>query len=231
MTVCPICNGAGEQTVIVEHALSKRPKVCTRWCLCKKSSFVSESPYNKILAWLGEEYLPLEKIDPQLEFFPYVLPSCPNYYITNTSFKDFCLHIKSIIMKYRFINHAPYIYCCKSIDLLQNFWVRQNDGTSPSLTDVNKFDLLVVTFDTKEKNDQLKTCVSEVVYNRLCVRKPTWIYVPGSGLTMTAYEYSEEMVEYLERFKKVTLNAIDHNPVPIMTKSKKKASTFGRNGK
>jgi hypothetical protein len=146
---------------------------------------------------LKETYLPLNKIDKRLIFKPDELSKSPNIYIINTDIDTFYLHIKSILIKYKFIDNPPSIYLCKSINILKRFYVKQEDGSTPSLSDLNKFDLVIFTLDTKEKNDQLKTCVAQVVYNRLCIFKPTWIYLPELTMLENTIEYSEELKSYL----------------------------------
>jgi hypothetical protein len=109
-------------------------------------------------------------------------------------------------MQRRFEDPAPSFLCCSSMDLLRDFYVQQTDGSNPQLSDINKFDLLVFTLDNREKNDQLKTCVAQVVYNRICIKKPTWIYINRPALSQCTYEFSTDLEGYLENnFSKVHL--------------------------
>lgn len=128
-------------------------------------------------------------------------------------------------MKYGFSAPAPLFLCCDAMEILKRFYVAQGDGSSPSLSDINKYDLLVVVLGTSEKNDQLKTCVSQVVYNRLSIKKPTWIYlrVPY-GLCIQ--EQSAELEEHMKKFERVTLTNT-HMQTPILnSKTKDLAEDF-----
>lgn len=230
MAVCPLCNGAEKKVVIVRHAQTQQLKTSVEWCICMKSRYVSESPGNEMLKWLGDTYLPLEKIDKELKFYPSNLSVSPNFLIQDTDFETFCLCIKSTIIRYHFRDPIPLIYCCKAIDILKKFYVQQSDGTSPTLSDMNKFDLLIFTLDTKEKNDQLGTCVAQVIYNRDCICKPTWIYLPEGVILQSVREYSDELRTYLEseKYKYIVLTKKNIRIKTIATKAKIKAESFGR---
>lgn len=203
--VCPICNGEGQRTVIVRHPQSQMEKVVVDWCLCIKSKYVSEIPAYKLLRRIEpEEYQPLNNIDLQLQRFdPKRLATSPNLLIWSNPENLFFRNLKSIIMKYRFEDPAPSFLCCSSMDLLRDYYVQQNDGSNPQLSDVNRYDLLVFTLDNREKNDQLKTCVSQVVYNRLCIKKPTWIYMNRANLSLCTYEFSTDLEGYVSNFEEV----------------------------
>jgi hypothetical protein len=97
------------------------------------------------------------------------------------------------------------IRCCTSLDLLKDFYVQQGDGSSPQLADVDKYDLLVFTLDNREKNDQLKTCVAQVVYNRLTIGRPTWIYINQPTLSACTYEFSNDLEEHLKHYASVSI--------------------------
>lgn len=242
MSECPFCGGSGKRVHVVRHKQSRLRKTSVEWCLCTKSKAVSESTYNSMLSFLGDTYMDLKDIDKQLIFKPDELSESPNLFIYNTQFNNFCRHIKSVIMKYRFSEPNPLIYCCRSIDLLHKFYVAQEDGSCQHLSGTNKFDLLIVTLDTKEKNNQLKTCVSQVVYNRLCCAKPTWLYVPLSVqlklssedqlkalLSQCEYEYSEDLLKYIHvKYEKIILKDINDETIPQKTKSEKQAGDFRR---
>lgn len=228
---CNICDGSGKKIVVTKHKYSGSPKTSIEWCICMKSKFVSDSKYCKPVGWLGDSYLPLDKIDPRLKIYPHNLSESPNIFITSTDFRDFCFHVKSIIIKYRFSDPTPMIGCCSAISVLQDYYVRQNDGTSPHLSEINKFDLFIITMDTREKNDPLKTCIAQVVYNRICMCKPTWLYIPGKAFTSeTHWEYSDDLNALIrESFNKVSeLSKTQIKEKTVITQSKKSASNFGR---
>lgn len=232
MNKCPLCNGKGKRIVAVPHKLSGSLKTSIEWCVCMKSRFVSDSPNCKILQYLGDDYLPLDKIDERLIFFPNHLYKSPNLFIYDTNFVDFCFHIKSVIIKYRFTEPVPLIYCSSAIGILHDFYVKQNDGSSPHLSQTNDFDLLIITMDTKEKNEPLKTCIAQVVYSRLCTLKPTWLYITDKVFNERYWEYSDDLNSYIEDKNKFTkigkLAEINIKEKPMITKSKQSASNFGR---
>jgi hypothetical protein len=127
-------------------------------------------------------------------------------------------------MRYRFQDPMPAMYACKAIDLLINFYVAQSDGIATSLNDTERFDLLVFTLGTQQKNDQLKTVVAEVVKNRLNARKPTWIFLPTPTLDGCVQEKSPELEELLKLYKTVTIAG--NGQGPILTQAKKSAANF-----
>lgn len=240
--VCPICNGEGKKIHIVKHKQSKAPIACVEWCLCKKSRSVSESPSNPMLSFLGDQYLPIEKIDKQLKFDPEKPKESPFLFIYNTEYNDFCLHLKSIIMKYRFSIPNPLMYCCTSIALLQKFYVKQADDTCEHLSGTDKFDLLVVSLGTREKNNQLNTCISQIIYNRICSAKPLWLYCPlertgGIGgkadlsamLSHYEYEYSKDLEDFVwSNFEKIKLRSTGMTPGNKKTKAQDMGANFKR---
>ena len=206
MSTCPLCDGVGRKISVTKHGQSGQLKETVDWCLCMKSRIVSNSVNNRILSWLGDYYLPEDQLDSQLNFNPVDLKVNPNFLIKGTSYDAFCMHLKGMVMKYRFIDPIPFIYCCRSIEILHDFYVKQNDGSSQHLAETDKFDLLIMTFDTEEKNDQLKTCMAQVVYIRKCSRKPTWIYMNKPTLSACTMEYSPELEKMMDDFKIITLS-------------------------
>jgi hypothetical protein len=219
--VCPLCAGAGKTIYIVKHSVTGKPKTAIRWCLCSKSKFVSESPDHKILTGLGESYIPLQDVDPQLTFIPDDLGKCPNYLIEyGTDADSFRYHVKGVIMKFGFGDPPPLFLCCDSIEILKRFYVAQDDGSSPSLTDINKYDLVVIGLGVSEKNDQLKTCISQVVYNRLSIKKPTWIFLK-TPYERCIQEKSDDLEAYLKKFTNITLSDT-HTGAPVKPNSKSK---------
>ncbi len=204
---CELCGGSGRKIIVVNDKWTGKKKTGTVECVCKQSKFISECKDEfPTLTWLGDAYLAPSKIDPTLVFNPYDLAESPNYIFYNPDYYDFCLHMKSVVLRNRFKKDPPLMRCCSSINILQSFYVKQKDGAQRQLSDVNDYDLLIMTLDNKEKNDPLKTVVAQVVYSRLRLRRPTWLYVPSPTLTETNLEYSEELVKYLEE-KEVIQNS------------------------
>jgi len=230
MSVCPLCNGVGEKDFVEVHPFTKLKRVVTQWCLCKKSEHVSAE--NPMLSWLHKIYLPLESVDQNLLFIPESLKS-PNLLIQDTTFQSFCLHIKSVLIKYRFVDEIS-VKLCKAFNLLKDYYVEQPDGSKPSLHDLNNFDLLIFTLDTKQKNDQLNTCVSEVVYNRISICKPTWIYLPKGVPLDNTRETSDELKTILkpdskekdDKFWKIKLAESAFNGETVKTNVQRKAEGF-----
>jgi hypothetical protein len=170
-----------------------------------KSRFVSDQAEYKILMWLQTHYMPMDQIDTQLILDTENLNKSPNLLIKSPDYETFCLNIKGVIMQRRFQSPAPLIYCCRSIDLVHNFYVQQEDGSSPHLSEVEKYDLIIFTLDTEERNLKLSSCVAQVVYTRKIIRRPTWIYYSKPSLS-DCQEYSSELASLLkEGYKEVVL--------------------------
>lgn len=231
MSVCPLCNGTGERLYIHTDSRTKHKRLVSQYCLCRKAEFVSD--HYKFLGFLGGFYLPFEKIDKKLVFTPGDLPSSPNLLIRNTGYNTFCLQMKSIIMKYRFADPPKTIYCSKSIDVLHNFYVQQEDGSSPHLSSTDKFDLMIITLDTLERNSALSSVISEVVQMRRH-RKPTWLYQTKPTLEACTQEYSEELEAMINDeqygYKKVSLDTIRFDLNDKITESQDDSANFRPNG-
>jgi len=220
--VCSICGGMGKTIVKAQHGQSGMTKTAIQWCICTKAHLISESPNFRLLASLGGSY-PL-KIHPELQFDPKKLQDSPNLLITG-DFDTFRLQVKGVIINYRFRDPSPSLYCCSAINILQTFYVQQEEGYR--LSDVEKFDLLVFTLGTREKNAQLNTVVSEVVYSRLKAKRPTWIYLPTENLADCVQEYSQELKEYLEKYKRIKINS-SGGVIQDKSISKNEATNFSR---
>ena len=211
--------------MIVPHPfIEGQLKSVIRWCVCMKAKFVSESPDNTILSNFEADVVPFNKINPQLIFHPEDLSQSPNLLIQG-DYNTFCNHLRSIIIRYRYADPSSFIYCCNSIDILQRFYVQQSDGSSPGLSEAEKFDLLVICFGALQKNDQLKTCMAEVVYSRRKKRKPVWIFQPFQSMEQCTYEKSPELDEQLREFVSVTV-ADENVKVSRVTKVNNNASNF-----
>ena len=224
--ICPICKGEGKRILILKHHVTGGPYTAIDWCLCMKSRLISQAPNYRILIGLGDEYMPLDKADSRLKFDQNNLPECPNLLISaETSYDSFCMNVKAVIMAHHFNYPAPLIHACDAMDILKNFYVEQDDKTCRSLADVNKYDLLVFTIGTDEKNLQLKTCIAQVVHNRTNIKKPTWIYIKKPTLTACIQEYSEDLEKYLANYKRIDLAEV--GPVKLKHSQSKKAAERG----
>jgi hypothetical protein len=224
MNKCPLCDGAGEHLVVVEDPKTGRKRINSEYCLCKKSEFVSDQ--FSLLNFLGGDYLPLEKVNPKLKFYPYKLNESPNYIIMS-DFTTFCYHVKSVIMQYRFITPAPHIYLCRAIDILQKFHVPQEDGITPHISATNKFDLFIFTCDTYESNQKLDGVIAQVVNNR-CGRNPTWIHITRA-FENCKYEYSAELSEMIKDYKRVALDPLG-DKIIVKSTSKNQFDAANFNG-
>ena len=233
---CKMCGGEGKKTVVVIHKFTGLKKLAIEWCLCTKSKIVSGAPSTKLLVGLGDSYLDPGEVDQQLYFVWPPSPDnsllSPNLLIANMRFESFCYHVKGFVMRYRFMDPAPMIYACTAIDVLKDFYVAQNDGSSRSLSDLNQYDLVVIALGTQEKNDQLKTCLAQVVHSRVAMHKPTWIYLPYPTLETCKQDYSEELKEQLmsDAFKKVTLKEKNRDGKAV-SKANMDASQFSGAGR
>ena len=141
---------------------------------------------------------------------------------------NFYMNVKSVIMKYRFLKPFPTFYCCTSIDILKKFYVQQGDGSCPSLSDTNRYDLFVFSIDTIERNEALKSCVAQVVYNRLAVKKPTWIYSPLTSTDQCVQVYSDDLKQYLTSYKTIDLEnkCVGVSIAPTINKKSAENFTF-----
>lgn len=230
--VCPICKGAGRERFFIMHKQTKRYTTVFDLCLCVKSRIVSNDPNYTLLKGLDDLYIPLEDIDAKLKFDLSDLRRSLNLLIlSDTSYETFVFHLKSFIIQERFKDPMPSIYACNSIDVLKRFYVAQDDKSCPGLQDLNKYDLLILTLGATEKNDQLNTCISQVVSNRKDIMKPTWIYLK-KPYDACIWEKSEELTALLDLDKekpgpggyyKIKLKETNKEIKPVISKAKKTA--------
>ena len=132
-------------------------------------------------------------------------------------------------MKNRFISPKPRILFSRSIDIVQDFHVPQDDDASPHLSAVNTFDLVIILFGTAEKNKALAPCMTQLVMTRKEEKRPTWIYLPPlkSTLSQCEQEKSTEIEEAIKDFTVVSLSEGDNEVKEKITKkSKKTAADF-----
>lgn len=210
MSKCPLCNGSGERLLVVRDPKRGTRRLASQYCWCKVSRYVSDQ--YRLLDFLGDEYLPPDKVDESCIFYPDSLPKSPNLIIRQTDMNSFLLNVKSVIMRYRFF-HEPScsIFFSQAIDVLHNFYVKQEDGTAPHLSNTDKYDLMIITLDTQEKNAQLNTVIAQVVQMRKN-RRPTWLYQPMPTLESCKQEYSEELEEMVKLYyHPVTLGSVKKN--------------------
>jgi hypothetical protein len=173
-------------------------------------------------------YLPFDSTHKLLQFDPDNVQQVPNKMISG-DYDALALNVKTIMMKHRFDDDRPLILFCRAIDILHDFYVQQKDGTSPHLSDTNKYSLIVMSLDTQEKNDKLKTCIAQVVYMRKRQHLPTWIYLPEDrpSLRSCAQEYSEDLERYVEDYEKVVLKvAKDARRMSASTSKSSDAESF-----
>jgi hypothetical protein len=215
--ICPICNDANVLAKKIKHGQSNRIQMGHVMCYCKKSEAVSRM-YSKMLGPLESLYLPSGGIDTRLDF-------TKNLFIRG-SYDSFLLQIKSIIVQNFLTEPQISIYFCRSIDLLHNFYVKQEDGSSPTLADTEKFDLIAFTLDTLEKNNQLKTCLAQIAHTRKCSRKATWVYMARESLSQCVQEYTPELQAILDTYTVVNLKDIGIGIQKELTQSQKSAANF-----
>lgn len=204
---CPYCQGTGDKKIVKVHQQSGRRLLATELCLCKQSQIIS-SQYP-VLEYLMNSYLPIEEVEKVITFNPDDPINSPNYLLTGP-YRAFHSHMKSILMKYRFLGTPISMCMATSIGIIQKFHVPQKDELAPHLSSTETFDLLIITFGMQEDNRALKSGMAQVIYNRRS-RKPTWIYNPNPSLSLCK-EYSEELDNLLKGYKIVTLACDDEIP-------------------
>jgi hypothetical protein len=178
-----------------------------------------------LLSIFGDKFLPFDEIDSRLEFVPGRSSKSTNLLIKGTDSTTLLYNLKSIVMKYRFNALAPTFLICRAIDILIDFYVQQEDGSSPQLATVNKYDLAVILFDTEQKNDKLKTCIAEVIHTRLTRSLPTWILLTKPTLAAHVQEYSPALEEYFRSFSVITMDSKSVSTTQA-TENKKSATSF-----
>jgi hypothetical protein len=224
---CKKCDGTGETVVLVNHKWTGIKMTARVWCQCKKSRYVSDT--YKELSSLGEEYMPVERLDQRLVFSRADLASVPNLVMQASTMDTYKLHLKALLMTHWFTEPKPNFLICDTITLLQSFFVEQNDGTSPRLSDVNNYDLVVLQLGTQQSNSKLGTVVAQVVHNRLNYKKPTWFYLPVDNLSQCTQEFSPDLLALInENFKSIMLAPTGMNVTPKISKNKSSAANFNR---
>ena len=173
--ICPYCNGLGKTIGIVEHSYTHQKKMISVPCKCFISTTVSNE--YKLLKYLGGQYMDPDKLDPRFSLNMEDLSKNENLLLTGP-FDALTLLVKALIMKYRFDPQSPRILFSRSIDIVHDFHVPQEDGMTPHLSSLSNFGLIVAVFGTLEKNQALALCMAQMVQNRLEERKPVWIYFP-----------------------------------------------------
>jgi len=193
---CSLCDGTGKKTVIAIHRHTKQPKVVIEPCLCYTSKVVSAE--YKLLQHFGDQYLPPDQLDKRLNINFDDLGAIPNY-IVNGTYDSFLFMMKSLIMRHRFTLDRPRILLSRSIDIVHDFHVPQEDGVSKHLSATSVFDLAVIIFGSMEVNKAVSPCMIQLVTTRLDERKPTWIYFTDV-LTPKSQEYSQEITVLIEKY-------------------------------
>jgi len=204
--ICPVCNGTQKRVGITARGQSNKLITVTIPCWCFVSKLVSDE--NKLLRYIGEQFMDLDSVDKNFVFFPENLSKTTNLIIQGVgklSDDTFLLMMKSVMMKYRFHELKPRILLTRSIDIFHDYHVQQDDGTSLHLSSLSIYDLIIVKFGTQEMNKALAPCLAQLVQNRLEEKKPIWIYHPE--IYTVKKEYSAELEKMLDRFKKIELHA------------------------
>jgi hypothetical protein len=224
---CEICKGMRETLVPVIHKQTKLKTMASFPCVCFTSLLVSQE--NQLIQYLDEVYIHPDKLDPQLVFIPENLRDSPNFLITG-EYDNFVLQIKALLMKNRFLNPKPRILFSRSIDIVQNFHVPQEDDVAPRLSATLLFDLVIIVFGVAEKNKVLAPCMAQIVVTRKEEKKPTWIYLPSlkPNIAQCEQEKSTELEEAVKDFNLIVLTdkgvaAIKNS---IKQRSKKTAADF-----
>lgn len=220
---CPYCDGSGERMVRKQHKLTGRIIPATSLCVCSQSRFISKQ--YPMLDYLIDMYKPVEEVEENLKFNVDNLSKSPNYLIHGTK-RCFHLHVKSMLMKYRFSSKAR-IWFSSSIDIIHTFHVPQSDGLAPHLSSTDIYDLLIVAFGAIEENKALKNGMAQVMANRL-YRKPVWIYVPTPTLGGCPRECSPELEEIVSDYKTISLTCGTGDFGPEHTQAQKTAEGFTR---
>jgi hypothetical protein len=222
---CEYCNGSGEILTPVLYKRINIRKMASVPCVCFTSRLVSQE--NSLLQYLGDDYLHPDKMDTQLVFLPEDLPSSPNFLITGDP-DYFRLQMKSLLMKNRFIVPKPKILFSRSINIVQKYYVAQEDESFYHLSATLIFDLVVVIFGTKETNKAVAPSMAQMVATRKEEKRPTWIYFPptNSSLEQCKQEKSPELEETIKEFKTVILSTKD---TMIKTEAIKKSKNTGAN--
>ena len=208
---CKYCNGTEKRDGVKTHLQSNKLISVSVPCWCFISKVVSEE--NKLLAYIGEQYSKNEndgspRFNPDLVFVYDDLKKSPNLLVQGRGrLADdvFLLNVKSVMMKYRFGQVKPRILFSRAIDIVHDYHVQQDDGTSLHLSSLSVFDLVILKFGTQENNKALAPCLTQLIQNRLEEKKPTWIYYPD--VFTVKKEITPELEQMLERYKKVDLAA------------------------
>jgi hypothetical protein len=196
--VCPLCKGSKQMLGIGVHPYTNIMKTFSVPCMCYISTTVS-SQY-KLLRHLGDQYMHPDKLNPQMSPDFKNLANNENLILTG-SYDALLIVIKALIMKHRFELNPPSILFSRSIDIVHDYHVPQDDGSSQHLSATSRFDLAVIVFGSNERNQAISPCMAQIISTRLDEQKPTWVYFPETMPTLTpnSQEYSAELVQLLEK--------------------------------
>jgi hypothetical protein len=196
--VCPLCKGSKQMLAIGKHVYTDIMKTFSVPCMCYISTTVS-SQY-KLLKHLGDQYMHPDKLSPQLSPDFKNLSDNENFILTG-NYDALLIVIKALIMKHRFELNPPSILFSRSIDIVHDYHVPQDDGSSLHLSATSRFDLAVIVFGSNERNQAIAPCMAQLVQTRIEEKKPTWIYFPESmpALTPNSQEYSAELAQVLDK--------------------------------
>jgi len=221
---CQYCDGSGFIPAIRVNDLTKQKRIVHRECYCLRSSKIFFNPSYPLLTFLGEDlYLLPEAYDKQLKFTKETkLKDIPNYLIEDTDNYSFNLHLKSVIMDHDFVSEYPLnFYYNTSIKVVHDFYVRPSEEAS--ISDLReKFDIVILSFGTEERNDAMPTSLLAVLENRLNASKPTWIYLKKPLPLCTEVidrekrSYLDSFNEYFHGFKRISLTPLIENKSSVV---------------
>jgi hypothetical protein len=164
----------------------------------------------KLLSYLGEQYVPPDKIDARLNFNSENLVANPNLKLYGDPDSVY-LQIKALLMRHRFDQNTK-IYLMKSINIVHDFHVQQANGDVPQhISFLTNYSLLIIVVGTMERNEALAPCLAQVINNRMEAKKPTWVYIPpmatGMDGTIITQEKSPDVAQILNEFDSVVLGS------------------------
>jgi hypothetical protein len=195
---CNFCNGTGKASAVITHSFTKKKKIISVPCICYTSTVVSAE--HKLLKHLGDQYMPPDKLDPRLAVDFNDLSLNNNFLLTG-SYDALLMIAKALLIEHRFDSENHHILFSRSIDIVHDFHVPQEDGSALHLSSLASYDLIIIVFGIVEKNQALAPCMAQLVQNRIDEKKPIWIYFPETlpALTPSNQEYSPELSVLLEK--------------------------------
>jgi hypothetical protein len=120
--------------------------------------------------------------------------------------QKFLYIVKSLFLKgFMYKNYL----ILESSNIVEQYNVpRDTDGDWLTTSCLNQYDILVILFTTFAKYNSLKDCILEVIKNRYRLKKTTWIYSSSEDALKNSREYSIELENYFNYYKKINLENI-----------------------